>query len=104
MGEGWEYTRSWSSIVHAMDTVSKHNRVQWVSWPGESISEGSQDAMRQSLMRRFNVVPVFLNKQLAELYFQQFCCPRIETTPGGTRLIQTQEVRPAVTTAKKGGL
>ena len=30
MGEGWEYTKSWSSVVHAMEIVEKHNTVHWV--------------------------------------------------------------------------
>jgi hypothetical protein len=46
-------------------------RVRWVSWPGMSVDLGSQETMRKKLEADYGTTPVFLQPDIADLFFNK---------------------------------
>jgi len=42
-----------------------------VSWPGSHVDFGSQDAVRKRLEAEYGCTPVFLNPEIADLFYNK---------------------------------
>ncbi|CAH0480132.1 unnamed protein product [Peronospora belbahrii] len=71
-GDGWQYETSSSGLKSAIDYLSTGNTVRWVSWPGATVDESSQDGVRRRLVE-YQCHPVFLPHETLDLYHNQFC-------------------------------
>lgn len=50
---------------------SKHHKVHWVAWPGETVADADKAEMRARFRTEHNTTPVFLRETLAENFFQK---------------------------------
>jgi len=71
-GDAWEYTASRSGFKSSIDFIAEKNPVRWVAWPGACVDEGTQDAVRKRLETEHSCIPVFVSKDIKEL-FESFC-------------------------------
>ncbi|TMW67724.1 hypothetical protein Poli38472_007396 [Pythium oligandrum] len=71
--DSWQYIPSDTGFKSAIDYLCGTNNVQWVSWPGAVVDESSQDGVRRKLETDFNCRPVFLNNEILDSYYNQFC-------------------------------
>ncbi|KAG1690376.1 hypothetical protein DVH05_028162 [Phytophthora capsici] len=72
-GDSWQYTPSATGLKSAIDYLGTGNAVRWVSWPGATVDESSQDGVRRRLETDFACHPVFLPQETLDLYHNQFC-------------------------------
>ncbi|TDH66268.1 hypothetical protein CCR75_009462 [Bremia lactucae] len=72
-GDSWQYIASSTGLKSAIDYLGRSNTVRWVSWPGATVDESSQDGVRRRLETEFACHPVFLNNEILDLYQNQFC-------------------------------
>lgn len=57
------------------NTSSADNEIEyiWVGWPGKTIEPGRQDEIREQSFRLHRSVPVFLDEEEIEQFYQGFC-------------------------------
>ncbi|KAG7376706.1 hypothetical protein PHYPSEUDO_012861 [Phytophthora pseudosyringae] len=72
-GDSWQYIASDTGLRSAVEHLGRGNAVRWVSWPGASVDESSQDGVRRRLESEFACHPVFLGGEALDLYENQFC-------------------------------
>ncbi|KAL0585721.1 hypothetical protein ABG067_004645 [Albugo candida] len=69
-----EYAFSMSSggLVTALNGIRDEVPFIWIGWLGEEIRQEDQARVRDQLAKEFNCIPVFLTKEVAELYYNDF--------------------------------
>lgn len=72
-GGTWTMTGSKGRFKSAIDSLTETNNVRWVSWPGMHVDFGSQEAIRKKLESEYSTTPVFLQPDIAELFYNKFC-------------------------------
>lgn len=67
------YRESYGGLKAAVDSLSRHRRVRWVSWPG-ACSKQSQEGVRKKLDEAFDCRPVFVDdREIEETFYVRFC-------------------------------
>jgi trehalose-6-phosphate synthase len=69
----WKFTMSSGGLVTALQGVRDEFPFVWIGWFGQEIPENEQPVLRERLFREFNLLPVFLDDELAELHYNGFC-------------------------------
>lgn len=75
----WSFSPSSGGLVSALSDFKKTTGFIWVGWPGFEIPETEQGFVRKELNEKFSCIPVFLNKDTAERFYDGFS-NRLETS------------------------
>lgn len=68
------YRESASGLRAAVDSLARSGvSTRWVSWPGCFVEKTSQEGVRTRLEDEHNCHPVFLDRDLEELFYARFC-------------------------------
>jgi len=59
-------------LVTALSGVREDFQFMWIGWLGTEIPEDEQEQVRQRLREDFNLEPVFISEDVAELYYNGF--------------------------------
>ena len=75
----YEYIKSSGGLVSALDSVKESSNFIWVGWPGNSsfikgieVPLEDQKQIRIDLIRKYSCVPVFLEKKVADNFYNIF--------------------------------
>ncbi|RLN98729.1 hypothetical protein BBJ28_00009342 [Nothophytophthora sp. Chile5] len=68
----WSFSMSSGGLVTALNGIRDQVPFIWVGWLGEEIPHDEQSKVREKLAREFNCVPVFLSKEIAARYYNDF--------------------------------
>ncbi|KAG6971869.1 hypothetical protein JG688_00004261 [Phytophthora aleatoria] len=68
----WSFTMSSGGLVTALNGIRDQVPFIWIGWLGEEIPHDEQSKVREKLAREFNCVPVFLSKEIAARYYNDF--------------------------------
>eukprot|EP00949_MAST-11_sp_MAST-11-sp1_P001275 g1275.t1 len=60
-------------LVAALNGARNNLDFVWIGWPGEFIAEDKREEIRKDLLQEFNCIPVFLEKNVANRYYNGFC-------------------------------
>ena len=79
--DGWKFSESIGGLATGLSTylqsLSENGRENfsylWVGWPGCSVPEESQDAVRKEALEHFHALPVFLSEEAINQFYQGFC-------------------------------
>lgn len=69
----YDFSPSCGGLVTGLKGLA-HNDVTflWYGWPGTTFSQEQSPHLKQILMEKFNAVPVLLDQETAELYYNGF--------------------------------
>ena len=75
-----EYTFSAGSggLVTGLRGLSKRTAFHWYGWPGLEVPQGETAYLTQHLKERYGSMPVFLEDELADLYYNGFASKQHE--------------------------
>lgn len=65
----YSYVKSSGGLVSALSSLSG---LLWLGWSGIPVPDESRDTVTEALNQEFDCHPVFLNEELAELYYNGF--------------------------------
>ncbi|TDH68828.1 hypothetical protein CCR75_006666 [Bremia lactucae] len=68
----WSFTMSSGGLVTALNGIRDQVPFLWIGWLGEEIPHEEQSKVREKLATEFNCVPVFLSKEIASMYYNDF--------------------------------
>lgn len=68
----WTFTMSSGGLVTALNGIRDEVPFIWIGWLGEEVAQEDQDQVREKLAKEFNCLPVFLSKELAARYYDDF--------------------------------
>lgn len=68
----WSFSMSSGGLVTALNGIRDQVPFIWIGWLGEEIPHEEQSKVREKLAREFNCVPVFLSKEIAARYYNDF--------------------------------
>nr|CCA16456.1 alpha putative [Albugo laibachii Nc14] len=68
----WTFTMSSGGLVTALNGIRDEVPFIWIGWLGEEVAQEDQEQVREKLANEFNCVPVFLPKELAARYYNDF--------------------------------
>lgn len=68
----WSFTMSSGGLVTALNGIRDEVPFIWIGWLGEEIAHEDQNKVREKLAQEFNCVPVFLSKEIASRYYNDF--------------------------------
>lgn len=68
----WSFTMSSGGLVTALNGIRDEVPFIWIGWLGEEIAHEEQAKVREKLAQEFNCVPVFLSKEIASRYYNDF--------------------------------
>uniref|UniRef100_K3W821 alpha,alpha-trehalose-phosphate synthase (UDP-forming) n=1 Tax=Globisporangium ultimum (strain ATCC 200006 / CBS 805.95 / DAOM BR144) TaxID=431595 RepID=K3W821_GLOUD len=68
----WSFKMSSGGLVTALNGIRDEVPFIWIGWLGEEIAQEDQNKVREKLAKEFNCVPVFLSKEIAERYYNDF--------------------------------
>ncbi|KAF4323942.1 hypothetical protein BBO99_00002374 [Phytophthora kernoviae] len=68
----WSFSMSSGGLVTALNGIRDQVPFIWIGWLGEEIPHEDQSKVREKLAREFNCVPVFLSKEIAARYYNDF--------------------------------
>ncbi|KAE9000953.1 Alpha,alpha-trehalose-phosphate synthase [UDP-forming] A [Phytophthora fragariae] len=68
----WSFSMSSGGLVTALNGIRDQVPFIWIGWLGEEIPHDEQSKVREKLAREFNCVPVFLSKEIASRYYNDF--------------------------------
>ncbi|KAL4173817.1 hypothetical protein KRP22_005764 [Phytophthora ramorum] len=68
----WSFSMSSGGLVTALNGIRDQVPFIWIGWLGEEIPHDEQSKVREKLAREFNCVPVFLSKEIAARYYNDF--------------------------------
>ncbi|KAL3670154.1 hypothetical protein V7S43_004469 [Phytophthora oleae] len=68
----WSFSMSSGGLVTALNGIRDQVPFIWIGWLGEEIPHDEQSTVREKLAREFNCVPVFLSKEIAARYYNDF--------------------------------
>ena len=73
-GETFDYHESDSGLVAAVHSLERSGvNVRWVAWPGCFVEKTSEEGVRSRLEEDYKCHPVFLSRDLEELFYARFC-------------------------------
>ena len=72
---GYEYIMSAGGLVTALESALEQRNMPavWVGWPGGNVAIADQERVRAQLLEEHALMPVYLDEQLYELYYNGFC-------------------------------
>ena len=72
--EEGEYAFSEGSggLITGLQGLSKTTTFQWYGWPGLEVPDAETSYVTSRLKDKYGVIPVFLNEELADLYYNGF--------------------------------
>ena len=59
-------------LITGLSGLSKSTTFQWYGWPGLEVPEAAQSHLMERLKERYDAVPVFLDDELSDLYYNKF--------------------------------
>ncbi|GAB9467761.1 Alpha,alpha-trehalose-phosphate synthase [Globisporangium polare] len=68
----WDFKMSSGGLVTALNGIRDEVPFIWIGWLGEEIAHEDQNKVREKLAKEFNCVPVFLSKEIASRYYNDF--------------------------------
>lgn len=68
----WSFSMSSGGLVTALNGIRDEVPFIWIGWLGEEIPHDEQAKVREKLAQEFNCVPVFLSKEIAARYYNDF--------------------------------
>ncbi|OWZ04613.1 Alpha,alpha-trehalose-phosphate synthase [Phytophthora megakarya] len=68
----WSFSMSSGGLVTALNGIRDQVPFIWIGWLGEEIPHDEQSKVREKLAKEFNCVPVFLSKEIAARYYNDF--------------------------------
>mmetsp|Transcript_4988 Transcript_4988/g.15228 ORF Transcript_4988/g.15228 Transcript_4988/m.15228 type:complete len:758 (-) Transcript_4988:28-2301(-) len=68
----WSFRMSSGGLVAALSGVKARMSFMWVGWPGGDIDEADQPVVQERLLAEHNSIPVFLDKDVADLHYNGF--------------------------------
>ncbi|KAJ0392949.1 hypothetical protein P43SY_005969 [Pythium insidiosum] len=68
----WSFSMSSGGLVTALNGIRDEVPFIWIGWLGEEIAHEDQNKVREKLAQEFNCVPVFLSKEIASRYYNDF--------------------------------
>ncbi|TYZ65421.1 hypothetical protein PybrP1_002498 [[Pythium] brassicae (nom. inval.)] len=68
----WSFKMSSGGLVTALNGIRDEVPFIWIGWLGEEIAHEDQNKVREKLAQEFNCVPVFLSKEIASRYYNDF--------------------------------
>ncbi|TMW60904.1 hypothetical protein Poli38472_000946 [Pythium oligandrum] len=68
----WSFKMSSGGLVTALNGIRDQVPFIWIGWLGEEIAQEDQNKVREKLAKEFNCVPVFLSKEIASRYYNDF--------------------------------
>ena len=72
--ETFVYRESASGLKAAVDALKRSGvQCRWVAWPGCFVEKTSQEGVRSRLEEEHNCQPVFLDRDLEDLFYARFC-------------------------------
>lgn len=80
--EEGEYTFSAGSggLVTGLRGLSKRTTFNWYGWPGLDVPQAETEYLTRRLKQEHGAIPVFLDDDLAELYYNGFASKSREST------------------------
>ncbi|KAG1713046.1 hypothetical protein DVH05_000776 [Phytophthora capsici] len=66
------FSMSSGGLVTALNGIRDQVPFIWIGWLGEEIPHDEQSAVREKLTKEFNCIPVFLSKEIAARYYNDF--------------------------------
>ncbi len=69
----WKFRVSAGGLVSAFEGVKNEIPFIWVGWTGEDVATNEQSGLRDRFWEELNCVPVFMNAEEADLYYNGFC-------------------------------
>jgi trehalose 6-phosphate synthase/phosphatase len=68
----WSFSMSSGGLVTALNGIRDELPFIWIGWLGEEIAHEDQPKVREKLAKEFSCVPVFLSKEIAARYYNDF--------------------------------
>ncbi|DAZ96531.1 TPA: hypothetical protein N0F65_011208 [Lagenidium giganteum] len=68
----WSFSMSSGGLVTALNGIRDEVPFVWIGWLGEEIAHEDQNKVREKLAQEFNCIPVFLSKEVASRYYNDF--------------------------------
>lgn len=68
----WSFSMSSGGLVTALNGIRDEVPFIWIGWLGQEIAHEEQNKVREKLAQEFNCVPVFLSKEIASRYYNDF--------------------------------
>lgn len=74
LGQGkYDLKASSGGLVSALQGLAKSGHAfTWYGWPGAEIADDSASRLSDALLKDHKAVPVFLDRQTAEMYYNGF--------------------------------
>jgi len=69
----WKFLVSSGGLVSALEGVKHDHPFIWVGWTGKDVALKDQMPLKKRFWEELNCLPVFLNAQVADLYYNGFC-------------------------------
>ena len=70
--EEYEFAEGTGGLVSGLRGLSKSTQFLWYGWPGIEVSGGETAPLAAKLKERFGAVPVYLDENQADLYYNGF--------------------------------
>lgn len=69
---GFKFSQGSGGLITGLSGLSKTTTFQWYGWTGLEIPEPAQASLAKRLKEEHDAVPVFLDDELSDLYYNKF--------------------------------
>ena len=80
----YKFSPGSGGLITGLSGLSKSTTFQWYGWTGLEVPESAQGHLAERLKARYDAVPVFLDDELSDLYYNKFASE--STTAGLSRV------------------
>lgn len=68
----YEFSAGSGGLVTGLGGLSKSTKFKWYGWPGLEVPQAAQSDLADRLVRDHDAIPVFLDDELSDLYYNKF--------------------------------
>ena len=68
----YKFSQGSGGLITGLSGLSKSTTFQWYGWTGLEVPEPAQDHLTKRLKEEYDAVPVFLDDELSDLYYNKF--------------------------------
>ena len=77
----YKFSPGSGGLITGLSGLSKATRFQWYGWTGLEVPEAAKGALAERLKVECDAVPVFLDGEVADLYYNKFASGYFPTQP-----------------------
>ncbi len=68
----YKFSQGSGGLITGLSGFTKSTQFRWYGWTGLEIPEAARDGLAERLKTEYDSIPIFLDNELADLYYNKF--------------------------------